>query len=165
MKSAAFQSFPDNICLSIPIVTLNDSQRIHHSRQKSTGQACQVKSSKKTEQDFSYTGTISKLLAISHSNCNVSRNSECGCIHLTNNVNLLEYVWKLRSVNTKRLGQNDLFFTDNIFKVNFLYEMCCFLLDFLWFLPWDPINNKPALVQMMAWCQKGDKLSFELIMA
>ena len=33
------------------------------------------------------------------------------------------------------------------------------------FVPNDPINNKPALVRIMAWCQAGDKPLFEPMMA
>ena len=37
---------------------------------------------------------------------------------------------------------------DDIFKRIFLNEK---------FVPKSPIDNKPALVQVMAWCQTGDK--------
>ena len=33
------------------------------------------------------------------------------------------------------------------------------------FVPKGPINNIPALVQIMAWCQTGDKPLFEAMMA
>ena len=32
------------------------------------------------------------------------------------------------------------------------------------FIPKGPINNTPALVQIMAWCQPGDKPLFEPMM-
>ena len=32
------------------------------------------------------------------------------------------------------------------------------------FVPDGPINNIPALIQMMAWCQPGDKPLFESLL-
>ena len=49
-------------------------------------------------------------------------------------------------------------FADNIFKVIFFSENCCILTQIpLKFVHKGPINNKPALVQIMAWRQTGDK--------
>ena len=42
-----------------------------------------------------------------------------------------------------------------------MYE---FRLKFHWFFPKVSINNIPALVQIMAWCQPGDKPLFEPVM-
>ena len=47
---------------------------------------------------------------------------------------------------------------DDIFKCIFLNENDITLIQFsLKFLPRCPIDNKPALVQVMAWRQIGDK--------
>ena len=62
------------------------------------------------------------------------------------------------SYNTLRLRQNGRHFADDIFK-------CIFLNEDVWipnkislkFVPKGPINNIPALVQIMAWRRPGDK--------
>ena len=62
------------------------------------------------------------------------------------------------SINTLIQRQNGCHFADDIFK-------CIFLNDNVWipikislrFLPKGPINNIPALVQIMAWRRLGDK--------
>ena len=47
---------------------------------------------------------------------------------------------------------------DDIFKCIFLNEKFCRLIKIsLKFVPKSPIDNNPALVQIMAWCQIGDK--------
>ena len=61
-------------------------------------------------------------------------------------------------INTLRPRQNGCHFTDNMLK-------CIFLNEDIWisnkiplkFVPRDPINNIPALVQIMAWRRPGDK--------
>ena len=61
-------------------------------------------------------------------------------------------------VNTLRLRQNDHYFPDNIFK-------CLLLNENIWiavqishkFVPEGPIKNIPALAQIMAWHQPGDR--------
>ena len=63
-----------------------------------------------------------------------------------------------RWLNTLRPRQNARHFADDIFK-------CFFLNDSVWipieislkFVPRGPINNIPALVQIMAWRRPGDK--------
>ena len=65
-------------------------------------------------------------------------------------------------VITMRLRQNGRHFTDSIFK-------CIFLNENVWipnnislkFVPKRPINNFPALVQIMAWHHPGDMPLFE----
>ena len=60
--------------------------------------------------------------------------------------------------NTLRPRQNDRHFADDVFK-------CIFFNGNLWiaikislkFVPKGPINNVPALVQIMAWSRPGDK--------
>ena len=50
------------------------------------------------------------------------------------------------------------FFPDGIFKCNFLNEDVQIAIKIsMKFVPKGPINNIPALVQIMAWCQIGDK--------
>ena len=54
--------------------------------------------------------------------------------------------------------QNGHHFVINTFKVIFLYENCCILIKIaLKFVPKVQINNKPAMVQIMAWHREGDK--------
>ena len=68
--------------------------------------------------------------------------------------------------NTLRLRQNGRHFIDNIFKCIFFNENVWIPIKIsLKFVPKGPINNIPALVQMMAWHQLGDKPLSELIMA
>ena len=63
-----------------------------------------------------------------------------------------------RWVNTLRPRQNGRHFADVIFKCNFLDEDIWTLINLsLKFVPKGQINNIPALVQIMAWHQPGDK--------
>ena len=53
-----------------------------------------------------------------------------------------------------------------IFKCFFLNENCCILIEIsLKFVPNGPIDNKPALVQVMAWHRIGLKPLYEPMMA
>ena len=57
-----------------------------------------------------------------------------------------------------RPGQNGRHFADDIFKCIFLNENVWIPIKIsLKFVPKGPINNIPALVQMMAWRRTGDK--------
>ena len=57
-----------------------------------------------------------------------------------------------------RPWQNGRHFTDNIFKCIFLNENVWISIKIsLKCVPKDPINNIPALVQIMAWHRTGDK--------
>ena len=48
--------------------------------------------------------------------------------------------------------------TDNIFKCIFLFENYRIPIPIsLKFVPKSPIDNKPALVHVMAWCRTGNK--------
>ena len=61
-------------------------------------------------------------------------------------------------VNSLRPRQNGRHFEDDIFKCIFLNENVWFLNKIsLKFVPKGPINNIPALVQIMAWRRPGDK--------
>ena len=61
-------------------------------------------------------------------------------------------------IHTFRLWQNGHHFPDDIFKCIFLNKNVLILFKIsLKFVPKGPINNIPALVQIMAWRQSGDK--------
>ena len=61
-------------------------------------------------------------------------------------------------VNTLRPRENGRHFTDDIFKHIFFNENVWISIKFsLKFVPKGPINNIPALVQIMAWRRPGDK--------
>ena len=61
-------------------------------------------------------------------------------------------------VNTLRPRQNGRRFPDDIFECNFLNEDVWISIKIsLKFVPKGPINNIPALVQIMAWRRSGDK--------
>ena len=75
-------------------------------------------------------------------------------------LNALKYV-----LNTLRLRQNGHHFPDDIFKCIFLNEnVWNSLKTSLKFVPRVPINNIPALDQIMAWRRLGDKPSSEPMM-
>ena len=60
--------------------------------------------------------------------------------------------------NTLRSRQNGRRFPDGIFKCIFLNENAWIPIKIsMKFVPKDPINNIPALVQIMAWRRPGDK--------
>ena len=60
--------------------------------------------------------------------------------------------------NTLRPKQNGRHFADDIFKYIFLNERVSIAIKILLkFVPNGPINNIPALVQIMAWRRSGDK--------
>ena len=66
-------------------------------------------------------------------------------------------IW-MDSVNTLWPRQNGRNFADNIFKWIFLNENVWILIKIsLKFVPQGPINNIPALDQIMAWRRQGDK--------
>ena len=66
--------------------------------------------------------------------------------------------WVTMVVNTLRLRQDGRRFPDDTLKRIFLNENVIILIKIsLKFVPYGPINNIPALVQIMAWCRSGDK--------
>ena len=68
-------------------------------------------------------------------------------------------------INTLRPRQNGRNFPDDIFKRTFLNENVLIALEIsLKFVPKGPINNIPALVQIMAWRRPGDKSLSEPMM-
>ena len=61
-------------------------------------------------------------------------------------------------LNTLRPRQDGRYFADDVLKCIFLNENMWFSLKIpLKFVPKGPINNIPALVQIMAWRRSGDK--------
>ena len=77
----------------------------------------------------------------------------------------VEYLLAAQCVNTLRPRQKGRHFADDIFT-------CVFLNENVWipikisskFVPKGPINNIPALVQIMAWRRSGDKPLSESMM-
>ena len=68
-------------------------------------------------------------------------------------------------LNTLRPRQNGRHFADDIFNCIFLNENVWIPINFsLKFAPQDPINNIPALVQIMAWRLPGDNTLSEPMM-
>ena len=64
----------------------------------------------------------------------------------------------IMSLNTLRPRQDGRHFADAIFTCIFFNENCCILIKFsLKYVRKGPIDNNPALVQIMAWCPSGDK--------
>ena len=63
-----------------------------------------------------------------------------------------------KTLDTLRPRQNGRHFADDTFKHIFLNEnVRIFIKISLNFVPKGPINNNPALVQIMAWRRSGDK--------
>ena len=61
-------------------------------------------------------------------------------------------------INTLRPRQDGRHFADDIFTCIFFKENCCILIKFsLKYVRKGPIDNNPALVQIMAWRRPGDK--------
>ena len=61
-------------------------------------------------------------------------------------------------INTLMPRQNGRYFPDDIFECIFLKENVWIPIKIsLKFVPKSPINNIPALVQIMAWRRPGDK--------
>ena len=56
------------------------------------------------------------------------------------------------------MDKMDTYMADDIFKCIVMNEKFCISIWIsLKFVPRDPINNRPALVQVMAWCRTDDK--------
>ena len=71
---------------------------------------------------------------------------------------LIENIWTKMVINTLRPRQNGRHFPDDIFRRIFLNENEWISIKIsLKFNPKGPINNIPALVQIMAWRRPGDK--------
>ena len=69
------------------------------------------------------------------------------------------------AVNTLRPRRNRRYFADDIFKCIFMNENVRISIKIsLKFVPKGPINNIPALIQIMAWRRPGDKPLSEQMM-
>ena len=67
-------------------------------------------------------------------------------------------MWRVRPFITLRPRQDGRHFADDIFTCNFFNENCCILIKFsLKYIRKGPIDQNPALVQIMAWRRSGDK--------
>ena len=76
------------------------------------------------------------------------------------------FTWRCPCTYTSRPRHNEHNFPDDIFKSIFLNENAWISLNIsLEFVPKVQINNIVALVQIMAWCQTGDKPLSEEMMA
>ena len=74
------------------------------------------------------------------------------------NASVTGKIIRLHCVNSSLPGQNGHHFADDIFICIFVKENFCILIKIsLKFVPKGPIENKSALVQVMAWRQTGDK--------
>ena len=72
--------------------------------------------------------------------------------HFLYGMNMIQWV------NTLRPEQFGWQFAKNIFQYIFLNKNWLMLMEILLrFLPYDPINSKSAVVQVMAWHRTGDK--------
>ena len=78
----------------------------------------------------------------------------CPCLS-SHNVMLVRDPWQqsICIVNTLRQRQNGNHFRNDIFKCIFLNENVCILIRIsMKSVQWVSIDNRPALVQIMAWC-------------
>ena len=71
---------------------------------------------------------------------------------------LLTQLTLLNAINTLRPRQDGRHFADDIFMCIFFKDNCCIMNKFsLKYILKGPIDNNPALVQIMAWRRSGDK--------
>ena len=86
----------------------------------------------------------------------------------TSNVETITKWWHPHvhfNINTLRPRQNGRHFADDTFNRIFVNENVRISIEFsLKFVPKGPINNIPALVQIMAWRRPGDKPLSETVM-
>ena len=81
----------------------------------------------------------------------------CACVFVCLPVRVYR-CWHWPSINTLRPRQNGRHFADDICKCIFVNENVWIpIIMSLKFVPKEPINNIPALVQIMAWRRPGDK--------
>ena len=80
-------------------------------------------------------------------------------IHIVFCYDLQEFICKMNMfVNTLMPRRNEQHFADDVFKRIFFYENVWISIKIsMKFVPKGPINNIPALVQIMAWRRSGDK--------
>ena len=113
-------------------------------------------------------GIIPCIHPANEERCYIVTSSLIGWVHTRNDPWKLGWglwVTEVQFVNTLRPRQDGRHFPDNIFKCFFLNENVWILIKTsLKFIPTGAINNIPALVQIMAWRQSGDKPSSEPMM-
>ena len=96
---------------------------------------------------------------------NVSSAIDVSLSDVTVNSNLRFLKWRKHLLNTLRPRRNGQHSADDIFKRIFFNENVLISLNIsLKFVPKGPINNIPALVQIMAWRRPGDKPLSEPVM-
>ena len=79
-------------------------------------------------------------------------------LHFYRETTFLWILWWCVEFNTLRPRQNGRHFADDTFRLIFLNENVKSATKIsLKFVPMGPINNIPALVQIMAWRRPGDK--------
>ena len=65
--------------------------------------------------------------------------------------------YSVLGINSSPPGQNGCHFADDIFRCIFVNEKFCILIKIsLKFVSYSPIDNNPALVEIMAWRWNGD---------
>ena len=91
---------------------------------------------------------MNKIHALS---CDLKLHDWDRCSHRSYHYMMIHMTWdKFRVVTTLRRRQNRCRFAGEVFKFIFLKENCCISLKLC---SEGPFNNKPSLVQIMAWCQ------------
>ena len=82
----------------------------------------------------------------------------CQAISCTNDDSVHWCIYITNHLNLSLPGQNGRHFTDDIFRCILGNEKFYVLINIsLNFVPKGPIDNNPALVEIMAWCRPGDK--------
>ena len=75
-------------------------------------------------------------------------------------------IWNHTSTHWWRDKKDSIFFSDDIFRFILLHENCCILIQISQeYIPNGPIDNEPALVQIMSWRQIGARPSSEPVVA
>ena len=97
--------------------------------------------------------------------CSILGKSYSNRWYYSHNLHLTIMSLSISLINTLRPRQNGHHFTDDTFNCIFVNENVRISIKFsLTFVPKGPINNIPALVQIMAWCRPGDKPLSESVM-
>ena len=99
----------------------------------------------------------------------ISEIAQNRCANNRNNWNVTSVsssLWRtLLTLTQLPLDKMAAILADDIFRCIFMNEKFCILIEIsLKFVPKGPINNNPALVQLMAWRQIGNKPLFEPIL-
>ena len=114
-----------------------------------------------TEQD-KYIRTLDKAKHIMCKTSSMNKMPDVNDVSDADNMSIKDL---LSVINTLRSRQNGRYFPDDIFKFIFMNENVWISIEIsLKFVPEGPINNIPALVQIMAWRRSGDKSLSEPVM-